>query len=226
MSYLLSKAVLKAAITPTVRWKLRKMFPGAFFFPHMKHDEYLLFKELCSSKKVFLEYGSGGSTIYFLKKNKDVFSVESNPGFYSFMKSIQMVKDSLDKKLHYRFIDLGATDVWGKPLTNDNNSYWAEYYSRIWKDINPATDKVDVIFIDGRFRICCCLYSILKLVEYNWKDTVLIIHDFWRRKKYHVVLEFLEEIKSASDLASFRIKENIDIEEVKKKIQEYALVIS
>lgn len=222
-SYKLSKAVFKIVKSPSIVWKMKKMFPEVFFYPHMKPDEFQLFKELCAGKKVFLEYGSGGSTIYLLKNNKDVYSVESNPEFFSYMNSVSLVKKSLDRKLHYRYIDLGPTNKWGKPIATEKSINWSDYYSQIWKSINPAKEKVDVIFIDGRFRVCCCLYSILKLVEFNWKDTTLIIHDFWKRKDYHVVLKFLQEIKSSTTLASFKVKEGVNIEEVKAMLHEYAL---
>jgi hypothetical protein len=223
ITYFFSKVIFKIIKSPTVRWKLNKIFPTVFFFPHLELSEYLLFKKICRRKEKFLEYGSGGSTIYLLKNKKDVYSVESNPEFFSYMNSIDLVKKSVDKNLLYSFIDLGPTNQWGKPLTTDNAIDWPMYYSEIWKGIDPK-DKIDVIFIDGRFRVCCCLYSILKVVEYNWESTVFIIHDFWRRKKYHVVLQFLDEVKSSINLAIFKIKENVNIEEVKEKIHDNALV--
>lgn len=207
---------------PDAQWNLKKKFPGFFFLPHMTWKEFKFFKEVCSNKKIFLEYGSGGSTIWLLKKNKKIYSVESNPGFYEYMNSINLVKRSTDN-LRYRFIDLGPTNVWGKPLTTTHSNDWPAYYSEIWNDIDATSDKVDIVFIDGRFRVSCCLYTILKTLEHNWKDTVFLFHDFWRRKKYHEVLEFLQEIKSAEQLAMFKSKDHIDTKNVKEKLQEYAL---
>ena len=226
LAYFFSKAVFKIIRSPKIRWNLSKAFPAIFFSPRMTWDEYLLFKKICRSKKVFLEYGSGGSTIYLLRKNKKIFSVESNPEFYSYMNSIPLVKKSLNKNLSYGLVDLGPTNKWGKPLSKENSDTWSDYYMNVWKSIDPVKDKVDVIFIDGRFRVCCCLYSLLKVVEYNWKDTVFIIHDFWRREKYHEVLEFLEEVKSSSNLASFKLKANLNVEQVIEKMPEYAFDFS
>jgi hypothetical protein len=61
-------------------------------------------------------------------------------------------------------------------------------------------------------------------VEYNWRNTVFVIHDFWRREKYHVVLDFLQETKSTENLVSFRMKNNIDIGDLRERLEEYALV--
>lgn len=223
-SQFFSKAVFKFVKKPETRWQLKKDYPQLFFYPFMKPDEYALFEEICRNKKVFLEYGSGGSTIHFLKKNKKVFSVESNPEFYRFMSSIKLVSSATGKNLHYKFIDLGPTNKWGDPLTRDSEADWPEYYAGIWRDIDPVKDKVDVVFIDGRFRVCCCLYSLLKALEYNWRETIFIMHDFTKREQYKTVLEFLDEYKSTTTLAAFRIKENVNVADVKSKLEEFALV--
>lgn len=223
-AYPLTKVVFKLIKDSSSRWNLKKNYPQAFFLPHMKPEEYSLFKELSRNKKVFLEYGSGGSTIYLLKNNKEVFSVESNPEFFDFMNSVGLVKRSLNKKLHYTFVDLGPTNKWGKPITSEQAIEWSAYYTKIWDSIDTNKQKVDVIFIDGRFRVSCCLYSILKVLEYKWADTIFTIHDFWRREQYHVVLKFLDEVKSSRNLASFKIKENINILEVQQMLQDHALV--
>ena len=228
-TYYFSKAIfkiLKIVNKPDAKWDLIRKFPALFFHPHMKRKEYLQFKELCKNKRVFLEYGSGGSTIYLLKSNKIVFSVESNPDFCQYMCSMKFIKKAQNLNLHYKFVNIGPTNKWGKPLSEENIENWPKYYEQIWQEIDPALHPVDVVFIDGRFRVCCCLYSILKAVEYNWSDTVFVIHDFWRRKKYDIVLDFLEEIKSTENLVSFRMKNNIDISQVKEVLEKYALVIA
>ena len=209
---------------PKMKWELKKKYPSVFFLPHMSMKEFSLFKRMCKDANVVLEFGSGGSTIFLLEKEKKVFSVESNHEFYDYMSSIDLIKKSLGKSLQYRYIDLGATNKWGKPLSEDESSHFPEYYSMVWDDIDPSANKVDLVFIDGRFRICCCLYTILKLVEYHWDDTLIVIHDFWRRRKYHVVLEFLEEVESAADLAVFKVRKDVNLDKVRGMIEEYSLV--
>jgi hypothetical protein len=228
-TYYFSKVIfklLKIVNNPDRKWDVIRKFPAFFFYPHMERKEYFLFKELCKNKTVFLEYGSGGSTIYLLKENKTVFSVESNPEFYHYMCSIKLIRQALNSNLHYKFVNIGPTNKWGKPLSEEYSQNWPKYYEQIWQEIDPAIHQVDVIFIDGRFRVSCCLYSILKAAEYNWKNTIFVVHDFWRREKYHVVLDFLQEIKSAENLVSLRMKDNIDIDDLKERLEQYAFVIA
>lgn len=224
ISYLLARVVFKFVKDPAKRWDYKKNFPQVFFLPHMKPEEYQLFTKICKNNSVFLEYGSGGSTIQLLKNKKKVYSVESNPEFYEFMESLKIVKKSLDKNLHYTFVDLGSTNKWGKPISTEQHHEWSDYYTKIWDSINAEKQKVDVIFIDGRFRVCCSLYSILKVLEYGKRDTIFMIHDFWRREQYHIVLKFFDEIVSSRNLAVLKLKENINISDVKRTLNEYTLV--
>jgi hypothetical protein len=205
------------------KWKLKRIFPKIFFQPHMERAEYFLFKKICRNKSVILEYGSGGSTIYLLKKHKFVYSVESNRDFYKYMNSIAMVNHSKGDNLKYSFVDLGPTNQWGKPLEIERSNDWEAYYKQIWREIKADKIKVDVVFIDGRFRVSCCIYSMMKVMENGWKDTVFIIHDFWRRKKYHVVLPFLDEIQSSKNLAAFTIKDGVDPGQLMAMLEDYHL---
>lgn len=210
--------------SPTLKWKLRKFLPSLFFIPHMWADEYALFDKITRKKKVILEFGSGGSTVHFIKRHKKIYSVESNPDFYGYMKSISLVKKALGKSLFLKFIDLGNTDLWGRPVSLERKENWHNYYTEVWKAILENESKVDVVFLDGRFRISCCLYSILQVLNNNWKDTIFMIHDFWNRQEYKVLLKFLNEIESRSRLAAFTARTDIDVDELKSVLQKHSSV--
>ena len=48
----------------------------------------------------------------------------------------------------------------------------------------------DAALVDGRFRVACAL----KLLPFLTQDSVLFMHDFWRRPMYHAVLDFHDVI--------------------------------
>lgn len=222
LRFIIVKKFFKLFKSKLLKWKLCKVLPSLFFFPHMKPGEYELFDKITDKKKVILEFGSGGSTIQLIKRKKKVYSVESNPEFYNYMKSISLVKKAMGKSLFLKFIDLGNTDPWGRPVSLERKENWHGYYTEVWKDIMQDGNKVDVIFIDGRFRISCCVYSILKVLENNWKETIFMIHDFWNREEYKVLLRFLYQIESKSRLGVFTAKKNIDIDELEGTLQKYS----
>ncbi len=55
--------------------------------------------------------------------------------------------------------------------------------------------QVDVVLIDGRFPVACCLkcYDILS------DDSVILFDDFLNRPQYHVVLDFFEIVEQTVD---------------------------
>ena len=73
------------------------------------------------------------------------------------------------------------------------------------------------MLIDGRFRVACTLNCILNTPP----NCRIIIHDFWNRPNYHIVLPFLETKAKADTLGLFTKKERIDLNEVKSLATQY-----
>ena len=206
-----------------LRWLMNRRFPRAFFFPRMTREEFGLLAEMANDAWTIIEYGSGGSTVYFLRRNKRVFSVDSNPGFHQLMMSIPFVSSRIGNGLNLDFVDMGPTDTWGTPLSTEKSAEWPRYVSQPWSRVGSG-DRVDLVLVDGRFRVACCLYSVQQLVERGWTETPILFHDFWDRKEYHVVLPFLHELKSSGTLAAFKPKAGLDAAELARVLAEYQRV--
>lgn len=200
-----------------VRYFLNRNYPTVFFTPHMLKDEFNLFKKHTADSKNIIEYGAGGSTFFFLKNRKNLYTVENNLPFVELLKSMKYFNKMVSLgKIKFFYVDLGPTAGWGKPVDESNKENWILYASKVWDEI-PAGVKIDTIFIDGRCRVLTGLYSILK----TDKDAKFIIHDFWTRKQYHVLLDFLEPIETASQLIVCKKKEDIDLKKVEELIKVY-----
>ena len=206
-----------------LRWQLNRRFPRAFFFPLMSPDEFRLFARLTKDARAVIEYGSGGSTVYFLREKKRIHSVDSNPEFHRMMLGIPFVSSRIGNGLTLDFVDVGPTDMFGTPLSNERSSEWTRYVSQPWTRVQPG-ERVDLVLVDGRFRVACCLYSVRKILELGWSSTVILIHDFSKRKEYHVILPFLQELDSAMTLSAFRVRESPDLAELDRLLEEYTLV--
>jgi len=90
-----------------------------------------------SSKRIF-EYGSGGSTVFWMKRAKEVFSVENNPEWI----------DKLRPRLHDN----------AKILAAEGNEFAGK--------IREVDGLFDVIVVDGAgFRYDCAAEAIGKLAE-------------------------------------------------------------
>ncbi|MWL75401.1 hypothetical protein GQM09_34035, partial [Escherichia coli] len=84
----------------------------------------------------------------------------------------------------------------------------------------------DLILVDGRFRVACTLNAIRQTLaqQKNIDDTVIFIHDFWNRPDYHPVLTFLDVQEKVESAGAFKIKPEIDVEELMKMLDKYQYV--
>lgn len=127
-------------------------------------------KKQISEVRVF-EYGSGGSSLFFLKYASEVYSVEHDAGWF----------EMVDKKIKEKKIK-GWTGVLALPkldkdaekskLAAGNPSHYytsADVFSNFtFKEYVTAIDKFpngyfDIVLIDGRSRPSCLLHSIKKV---------------------------------------------------------------
>lgn len=94
---------------------------------------------------------------------------------------------------------------------------WTGYWRDIWKKVD--SQGVDSVFVDGRFRVACTLNSLLQVGA----ETVVAIHDFWNRPRYHVVLPFLIPVCRAGSLGVFVPKADFERTELERLLEHYAL---
>ena len=53
----------------------------------------------------------------------------------------------------------------------------------------------DVVLIDGRARTDCA-FKILHYIKY---ESIVFIHDYWKRSRYQVITEYYDVIDSVQD---------------------------
>jgi protein O-GlcNAc transferase len=184
----------------------------------MADDELAIFDSLLRGAKKVLEYGCGGSTaLAALHKHLHVFGVESDPAW---LRKVEAHPDIISASASGRFllnyVSIGPTKKWGKPLNEDFRHNWP-LYSRIpWSN----QSDYDFIFVDGRFRVACVLHAVLNAPT----DALIVVHDFWDRSDYHVVLPFLDWKQSCRTLGVFQRRREIDRDYVTTLIEKYQYV--
>lgn len=178
-------------------------------------DEIELFFKWVSSAKngsTYIEFGSGGSTDLVLRHTSHlVVSVESTPA-WSLKVAQTAQKMGVDGRLQAVVVDIGPTKQAGAPSDRRNMAKWPLYSSMV-----QAVPHAQVVFVDGRFRVACALKAILYVVN----EPIIIIHDFWNREKYHVVLEFVNVLENATTMVVTRPKGGIDRTKIVKLIEQY-----
>ena len=94
------------------------------------------------------------------------------------------------------------------------NSNISNYSKLIFKKFE---NDYDFVFIDGIARVACALQIILNCKP----DIKILIHDFNIRPYYHILYKYLDIIYAIDTFALFSIKDDIDIEEIKKDYEIY-----
>tara|TARA_R110002020_G_scaffold78557_5_gene197484 strand:- start:1864 stop:2508 length:645 start_codon:yes stop_codon:yes gene_type:complete len=160
--------------------------------PFMHKDEYNFIQSFLNKESAMLEWGSGGSTLYFSKFVDEYYSLEHNRQWYN--KIRKMLEEEAISNVNYIFISSDPPN-WDRPINWRsvlNYSTPTKYFKNYIDCIERFDRRFDYILIDGRCRSQCALKSLFYLKD----DGVLFFHDFYPRKKYgyHNVLEFFDEI--------------------------------
>jgi len=150
--------------------------------PWMHDREIELIRNHLDWQDTVLEWGGGGSTVYFPKfTNKKYYSIEHDKEWAEELKS--QLPPNVD--LHYV--------PWDAPRTiPTQRSQFETYISHV---DTLGVDKFDKVLIDGRARGWCAEY----VLKYLHKDSIIFMHDFWERPQYHVVFEWYDEVDSVKD---------------------------
>ena len=209
------KSIVKKAVT-----KIDKTLPRAMFYSFiMSSNEKKLFDKRIKNSHVYLEFGMGGSTFRVLQKSSArVYALDSSSEWISLMREYRQIR-KMEKKerLSLFHVDIGPLKGWGRPIDNSHKEKFPNYSSDIFNLIKK--DCIDTVLIDGRFRVACALKTIIEC--YQNKNLQIIIHDFWNREEYHILLIYLDSIEQADSLGVFKIKDNIDLDAVVEKYELY-----
>ena len=161
------------------------------------------FKTVLAKSDFYFEYGSGSSTILANNLNKKFISIESDLSFFKLMisKNIKNIK----------YVSIGLTLNYSYPLIilrgKVNN-----YIKSINKIFNNRITP-DLILIDGRFRVACCLNLLNFKNKILKKKTVILLDDYEKRLHYRVLENFFL-IKKKGRMALLKPKS-------KKKFKKY-----
>lgn len=180
--------------------------------PHLLENECDLMHQEMSAAASYLEFGAGGSTVFATQIGiPRIVSVDSDPAWIG--KIGAQIDSARNSQVDLLLCDLGRTGEWGMPLDRDRMTDWPDYFVRPWEKFLSRKEIPDLIYVDGRFRVACALYSMLvsHLSKHAPADKRprIMIHDFSDRSHYRIVLDFASVVASANTLIV--LKQNADI---------------
>jgi hypothetical protein len=161
--------------------------------PCLATNDKLMFYKYLDKSSIYFEYGSGGSTYQASIRNNvlKIYSVESDNTWYENVK--QLVKSD-NFTYFYNEMDT-IPKKWGYPGPNSTISQHIKYSNYIRNLSELEKKSVDLILIDGRFRVACCL----KCFDCISEECLIAFDDFLDRPNYHVVLDYYDVVDKTID---------------------------
>lgn len=174
--------------------------------PYMKKNDIQMFYKYLNQCKSYFEYGCGGSTYQANSRNNIelIYCVESDKEW------IDKLEEKIQSdKIRFMYIDVNTKPKnWGHPGKDANNTQKKSYSNAILQLSNDERNNIDIVMIDGRFRVACCL----KLLNEINDNCIIAFDDFLNRSQYHIVLEYFDIIDKTKDncMAILKKKENVN----------------
>jgi hypothetical protein len=180
--------------------------------PWFQREGTQLFEQRLQASQLYIEYGSGGSTVLAAHLGKTFVSVESDLGF---SKTVAKRIGESNGKANIVAVNIGTTGAWGAPLftkpSSERIAMWKQYITAPWSRLQPGTAP-DLILIDGRFRVACALYSLMQLR--GRKDTTILFDDYGDRPNYNIVERFADLERMVGRMAIFHPREDVSMDDL------------
>jgi hypothetical protein len=191
--------------------------------PHLDEEGAEYFRQRISKSQIYLEYGSGGSTIVASRNTKQMFTVESDAAFLRAVRKRLKSIPEPHSQVTLIFVNIGLTEEWGIPVfkqpTKRRVARWRRYVAAPWEKLRTLGIEPDTILVDGRFRVACVLQSLLNLSSRC--DCLILVDDYLDRPQYHAVEEFTDIHAVHGRMAVMVKKEKFDAEGCRQKLAEY-----
>jgi hypothetical protein len=160
-------------------WKYRKTGTGTLTaeIPWLVFDVITYLERYLNKELRVFEYGSGGSTIFFAHRVKEIISVEHDAAWYKMVAAY--IKTHTYENIDYRLLepveDTGfAKKKWDEPadFISIRGEYRGKSFEAYATQINSCPDNYfDLVVVDGRVRASCIQQSISKVK----KDGILLL---------------------------------------------------
>lgn len=188
--------------------------------PLLKKKDKEMFYKYLDKASVYFEYGSGGSTYQASIRNniKKIYSVESDLEWHNKLKS--SIKDT--SKITFLYNEMNSLPkTFGSPGPNATPLQQINYSNQLSLLTDSQKKEIDLILIDGRFRVACCL----KCFDEINNNCTIIFDDFLNRPHYHIVLKYFTIIDKTVDKCMVVLKKRADVQSIPDDvIKQYELI--
>jgi hypothetical protein len=173
--------------------------------PHFEPESLEYFQSRVRSGQLYMEYGSGGSTVLAARAGANVISVETDRHYLQSV-SKKVAVTAPDTHADLIHADIGLTREWGRPVLTRPTAHrvaaWARYLEAPWGSPELADRRPDVILVDGRFRVAAAL-TCLKHLGADGRSEILF-DDYVDRPHYRHVEKLMPVVGTVGRMAIFK----------------------
>lgn len=163
------------------------------------------FQDRIGSVKSYLEYGAGASTLLIADARIPAISVESDADYADAVRAV--IPNNNQSRIVA--VNIGRTQDWGYPLwmfkTTGAVQKWKAYPKAGPAELDETVPFPDLVLIDGRFRVACCL-SMVKASIVRKQPTQILFDDYALRPHYAVVEQVIGKPQAIGRAALFQIE--------------------
>lgn len=186
--------------------------------PWLADKDTDMFFRYLDNANIYFEYGCGGSTYHASTRDniKKIYSVESDIQWQN------KIKDTIKhSNISYIFNEMDTQpNTWGIPGTNATDIQKRNYSDHMKQLTTEEQQSIDLVLIDGRFRVACCLkcYDIIN------DDCYILFDDFLDRPIYHKVLDYFDIVDKTINNRMVVLKKKLNKTIPQNIIEEYELI--
>ena len=172
-----------------------------------------------SGHRRYLEFGVGGSTLLAIRSGlESVVAVDSDPDWVAAtLRNPEIDAAVRGGRADIRHADIGPVTQWGYSGGSEHVENWPTYIATAWDAWSQRNEMPDLVFVDGRFRVACCL-SVILLAAADpelTRNLRLVLHDVGPDRSYYdEVFRFFDIVESVNTLRVMRIKPDVPCSQV------------
>ena len=183
--------------------------------PHLFSGEFEAMSRIMrDGHRRYQEFGVGGSTVLAIRSGlNSVVAIDSDPDWVDAARRHPEIAVAIRAgRADIRHADIGPVAQWGHPSDLDHTRSWPAYIATAWDVWAQRNEMPDLIFVDGRFRVACCL-SVVLLAAADpvlTREIRVLLHDVGPGRPYYdEVLQFFDVVESVNTLRVMKIKPGI-----------------
>jgi Methyltransferase domain len=183
--------------------------------PHLFGGEpEMMLRIMRGGHRRYLEFGVGGSTLMATRSGlQSVVAVDSDRHWVDAVRQQPEIDAAIrGGRADIRHADIGPVAQWGYPRDLGHIQSWPTYIATAWDAWSERNEMPDLIFVDGRFRVACCLSAVLVAAScsHSTDDLRVLLHDVGPDRPYYDgVLGFFDVVESVNTLRVMKIKPGI-----------------